>query len=293
MANPFVEKFTPEEAQAVAKLKTDLPEILEEAHGSKDVYTLWSVPLDKESTDQRLEVLLVKFIRARDLSLPAARKMLVDTLKWRKEFYADNLLSESFDEAVFNPIGYIHGHDKQGRLVCYNFYGELDQDKVFADVETFVRWRVQLMEKCVQEIDFVKVDAMIQVHDYKGASMLGRSSNAKQATKQVIQIMKDNYPEFLAIKFFVNVPWWGSKIFTLIKPMLPEATIKKFVVCANDQLLATLEKTIDRGELPKVYVGDTYKVGSVLAAIQASREEKDAFQHQELISEPELTETDK
>ncbi|KAI8070364.1 CRAL-TRIO domain-containing protein [Gongronella butleri] len=274
MSNKFVEALTPEELEAVTKLKEALPDILQEAYGSTDVFTLWNVPLDSESTDPRLVVLLVKFIRARDLSMPAARKMLIDTLKWRKEFNADNLLNETFDESVFSPIGFIHGKDKQNRLVCYNFYGDLDQDKVFADVDTFVRWRVQLMEKCVQEIDLINVDAMIQVHDYKGASMFGRTTNAKQATKQTINIMKDNYPEFLAIKFFVNVPWWGSKIFALIRPMLPEATIRKFVVCANDDLLPTLEKTIDRSQLPKVYVGDSFKAGSVTAAIHAARDQQ-------------------
>lgn len=65
------------------------------------------------------------------------------------------------------------------------------------------------MEQSVQLIDFVNVDSMIQVHDYKGASMFGRSANAKAATKEIIKVLQDNYPEFLAVKFFVNVPWWG------------------------------------------------------------------------------------
>lgn len=53
------------------------------------------------------------------------------------------------------------------------------------------------MEKCVQHIDFVHVDSMIVVHDYKGASMFGRTANAKAATKEIIKIMQDNYPEVL------------------------------------------------------------------------------------------------
>lgn len=89
------------------------------------------------------------------------------------------------------------------------------------------------MEKCVKLVDFTNVDSMIQVHDYRNASMLGRTTNAKASTKELIQLMQDNYPELLAIKFFVNVPKWGSMIFSLIKPLLPEATVKKFVVCSK------------------------------------------------------------
>lgn len=61
----------------------------------------------------------------------------------------------------------------------------------------FVRWRVQLMEKSVRLVDLETVDSMIQVHDYKDVSMFGRSANSKAATKEIIKIMQDNYPEYL------------------------------------------------------------------------------------------------
>ncbi|KAF7728404.1 Non-classical phosphatidylinositol transfer protein (PITP) [Apophysomyces ossiformis] len=252
--NKFVKAFTKDEADAISTLKASLPDVLKSALESEEPYPLWGVVLDKDSQDERLDVLLVKFLRARDLNVEAAVKMLTDTLKWRKEFKTDEILSESFDEAVFGKVGYMHKTDKEGRPVCYNFYGDLDQDKVFGDINTFIRWRVQLMEKGVKLVDLVEVDSMIQIHDYKGASMFGRTANAKAATKEIIKIMQDNYPEFLATKYFVNVPWWGSKIFKLIRPLLPEATFKKFVVCSNDELLATLTLSIDQANLPEIYL---------------------------------------
>lgn len=71
----------------------------------------------------------------RELDLEAATKMLSDTIAWRREFKADTILEEEFDEAIFGSVGYIHEHDKEGRPVCYNFYGDLDQEKVFGDPE--------------------------------------------------------------------------------------------------------------------------------------------------------------
>lgn len=62
--------------------------------------------------------------------------MLVDSLKWRKDFKADELVNETFDTDLFKSIGFIHGQDKKGRPVCYNFYGDLDQDKVFESIQT-------------------------------------------------------------------------------------------------------------------------------------------------------------
>jgi hypothetical protein len=127
-----------------------------------------------------------------------AKVMLINTLKWRKEFNADTILDESFDSSIFTDhIGLLYKTDKEGRPVTYNFYGGLDQDQVFGQVDRFIRWRVQLMEKGCQQVDFVNTDSMIQVHDYKGASMFGRTANTKEATKKIIQLMQDNYPEFL------------------------------------------------------------------------------------------------
>lgn len=63
--NKFVSAFSVTEAVAVQSLKDSLPEILTEAFESEDVYTLWGVPLDKSSEDDRIRVLLVKFLRAR------------------------------------------------------------------------------------------------------------------------------------------------------------------------------------------------------------------------------------
>ena len=61
--------------------------------------------------------------------------MLINTLRWRKEFSADTLLDETFDEKVYNDrLGLLYKTDKEGRPVTYNFYGDLDQEAVFGDI---------------------------------------------------------------------------------------------------------------------------------------------------------------
>lgn len=66
--NKFVKEFTKEETDAVTKFKALLPDILKTAFKSEsepEPYKLWDIALDKDSTDERLDVLLVKFLRAR------------------------------------------------------------------------------------------------------------------------------------------------------------------------------------------------------------------------------------
>lgn len=60
-------------------------------------------------------------------------------LKWRKEFSADTLLEEEFDNKIYDDsVGFLYKTDKEGRPVTYNFYGGLDQNKVFGNVDTYV-----------------------------------------------------------------------------------------------------------------------------------------------------------
>ncbi len=56
--------LTKEEKELVQKLKAQLNEVKTAANVSA-TYELWDIALDQDSTDPKLEVLLVKFLRAR------------------------------------------------------------------------------------------------------------------------------------------------------------------------------------------------------------------------------------
>jgi hypothetical protein len=127
--------------------------------------------------------------------------MLTNTLKWRLSFGADGILAEQLpsppSKVDFSRIGFLHKTDSEGCPVTYNLYGGLDNAEVFGNLDRFVRWRVQLMERGIALLDFVNHDQMVQVHDYDGVSFWSYDKSAKAASKAVTQIMQDNYPEFL------------------------------------------------------------------------------------------------
>lgn len=176
--------------------------------------------------------------------------MLIATLRWRDEFDVDAALKEEYPEDIFGNLGHIYGHDKGGRPVVYvlrchlmsrhffwsetsyNIYGgNNDLKVVFGDVRRFIRWisrlysylplifrrwRVALMEKSVQLLDFQTTDQTIQVHggccrvirwccillleqqtDYEGVSLSSRDANSKNATAEATNIFQNHYPELL------------------------------------------------------------------------------------------------
>ncbi|KAG9293094.1 hypothetical protein G9A89_016456 [Geosiphon pyriformis] len=255
--NPLYAAFTDREKEAVSELKKKLPTILNNAQAPHN-YSLWEVELDANSKDKRLEVILIKFLRARNLNIAQAEEMLTKMIKWRISNNIDQILDETFDQSIFSPkLGLIHGHDLHGHPVTYNSYGGLDNEKVFGDINRFMRWRIQLMERGIQELDFVNVDQMLQVHDYHGVSLASRDNFSKVASKTATQTLQDNYPEFLTKKFFINVPWWGGAIYQFISVFLPAKMKKKFIVTSAGNVKKILTQYIAEENLPTRYGGQS------------------------------------
>ncbi|CAL1715487.1 unnamed protein product [Somion occarium] len=265
--NPLTEKFTDEEWKALKEFRTLLPEIFAEAFHPDDKSAksepiqLWGVTIDPNAPnkDARVSVILMKFLRARSLNVKEAHTMLVGTLRWREQFKFNELAKEEFPHDIFGKLGYISGKDKDGQPVVYNLYGSItDMKAVFGDVQRFIRWRVQFMEKSIELLDFVNIDQMVQVHDYDGVSFLaGRDANQKAAAAEATNIFQNHYPEFLSRKFFINVPTVLSWIFWLFKPLLSAATLAKMSVVGHGKstIKTAFLPVIDAEQIPKRYGG--------------------------------------
>lgn len=164
--------------------------------------SIWGIPLLQ---DERSDVILLKFLRARDFKVKDAFTMLKNTVRWRKEFGIDALLEEDYgndwDEVVFT-----HGYDKEGHPVCYNVFSEFQRKDLYQNTfaneekrQKFLRWRIQFLEKSIRNLDFspTGISTIVQVNDFKNFFGLGKRE-LWQATNQAVQLFQDNYPEFLA-----------------------------------------------------------------------------------------------
>ncbi|KAG1764807.1 CRAL-TRIO domain-containing protein [Suillus occidentalis] len=263
--NPLTEKFSEAEWVALKEFRSTLPETFKEAFPEQDdaestPYNLWGVTINPlKPKDARVSVVLMKFLRARNLNPAEAKDMLISTLRWRKSFKIDEAMKEQFPEDVFGKLGRTYGKDKDGHPIAYNLYGaNKDLDAVFGDIQRFLRWRVAFMEESITLLDFETVDQMIQIHDYEGVSMSSRTQASKNAASEASSIFQGHYPEFLAKKFFVNVPSFLTWIFWIFKPLLSTATVAKMsVVGSGPKVIGTaLLPLIPADQLPKRYGGD-------------------------------------
>lgn len=164
--------------------------------------SIWGIPLLK---DDRSDVILLKFLRARDFKVRDSLLMIKNTIKWRKQFGIDALVAEDLGDE-WDKVVFMHGYDRDGHSVCYNVYGEFQNKelyaKAFADEEkrgNFLKWRIQFLEKGIRKLDFYPhgVSTLFQVNDLKNSPGPGKRE-LRLATKQALQLLQDNYPEFVA-----------------------------------------------------------------------------------------------
>ncbi|CAJ1937687.1 unnamed protein product [Sphenostylis stenocarpa] len=224
-----------------------------------EVVSIWGVPL---LADERSDVILLKFLRAREFKVKEAFTMLKNTIRWRKEFGMEELMEEKLGDEL-EKVVFMHGFDKEGHPVCYNIYGEFQNKelyrKTFSDEEKrqkFLRWRIQFLEKSIRKLDFNPggICTIVQVNDLKNSPGPAKWE-LRQATKNALQLLQDNYPEFVAKQVFVNVPWWYLAVNRMISPFLTQRTKSKFVFAGPSKSTETLLRYIAPEQLPVKYGG--------------------------------------
>ncbi|XP_042011641.1 patellin-6-like [Salvia splendens] len=249
----FISHLKNSERKALKELKDKLTA----SHGAD---SMWGIPL-LGNADDRADVVLLKFLRARDFRVQDALNMLVKCLDWRKEFGADAVLEEDLGlKELEGSVAYMHGFDRCGHPVCYNAYGVFKDkemyEKVFGDEEKlkkFLRWRVQILERGIKLLHFKPggVNSIIQITDLK--DMPKRELRA--TSNHILSLFQDNYPEMVARKIFINVPWYFSLLYSVISPFLTQRTKSKFVISKEGNAAETLYKFIRPEYVPVQYGG--------------------------------------
>lgn len=256
---------TPEETEVVAKEEatpTPQDQPVEEAAAVQEEVRIWGVPL---VGDECTDTVLLKFLRAREFKVKDAMTMLKNAVLWRKQFGIESLLEEDLDLQEMNRVVFTCGTDRENHPVCYNVYGEFQNkdlyEKAFGDEEKrqrFLKWRIQYLEKGIMnQLDFKPdgVCSMVQVTDLKNSPSLGKH---RQVTKQALTLFQDNYPEFIAKKVFINVPWWYLAVNQMISPFLTQRTKSKFVFAGPSKSAETLFKHVAPEQVP-VQFGGLYR----------------------------------
>ncbi|KAF8388234.1 hypothetical protein HHK36_026900 [Tetracentron sinense] len=224
--------------------------------------SIWGIPLLPSKAHEGTDVILLKFLKARDFKVSEAFEMLQKTLIWRKEFKTDGILEENLGSDLENVV-YMNSTDKKGHPLCYNIYGAFKDKELYQKTfgteekrEEFLRWRIQFMEKGIKKLSFKDggVNSMVQITDLKnspGPAM----KELGAASKKAVLLLQDNYPEFVLRNIFINVPFWYYACHLLFSRILTQRTKSKFIFARPSRVAETLLKFIAPEHIPVQYGG--------------------------------------
>ncbi|EER32885.1 conserved hypothetical protein [Candida tropicalis MYA-3404] len=256
------------QAEKLAKLVASIPDILSKVDNPEydEIFGYRINTADKPHVNEpiRNEILL-KFLITSEYDVEVAIEKIIKTLNWRNEFQPlSAAFYETFDEQL-NEMGVItYFPNSKLHLTAWSIYGNLKnpkkifetEDKVDLPGTQFIRWRIGLMEKSLQLLDFTSKDnnKVAQIHDYNKVSFLRIDSGIKKSTNEIVAIFGDNYPELSGTKFFINVPLLLGGSFRFFKSigMIGKQTLNKFQVLNNGNMSGVFNKS----ELPKTYGGE-------------------------------------
>ncbi|KAI8523049.1 hypothetical protein RHMOL_Rhmol13G0044200 [Rhododendron molle] len=239
--------------------KFELPSDL---RGNLREITLWGVPLLPSGGHDGTDVVLLKFLKARDFKVLEAFNMLRRTLKWRREFKVEGILDEKIDSRLEN-LEFIDGEDKQGRPVCYTLFGALKNSEFYKSTfgteeknQEFLRWKVKSMEMGIQKLGFKsgRENSILQITDLKN-SPGPATKELSSLNKKVVVLFQENYPELIFRNIYVNVPFWYYVSHALHSQFISQRTKSKFIFVRPLRVTQTLLKYIAPENLPVRYGG--------------------------------------
>lgn len=225
--------------------------------------SLWGVPLMPSKAHEGTDVVLRKFLKAKDYKVNEAFDMLQKTLIWRRENDIDRIIDDQDLAAEFGNAGYLCSRDREGRPVCYHVCGvfkdRLFYKKTFGTLlkgDKFLRWRIQLMEKAIQKLNFRQggVDSILQVFDLKSTPIHG-TKEINSLSKRTLFLFQNYYPELVHKNIIVYAPFWFYTSQVLFSRFMNQRNKKKFILARPHKVTQTLLKSIAAEHLPCEYGG--------------------------------------
>ncbi|KAK1586749.1 hypothetical protein Q3G72_005796 [Acer saccharum] len=228
----------------------------------KDI-SLWGVPLLPTKGHHGTDIVLLKFLKAKDFKVHDAFKMLRKTLVWRMDFMANvDQQGETLDPD-FDKIVYLNCKDKQGQPLCYNIYGPLKDRELYKkffgtknDCDKFLRLKVQLLEKGIRELSFKPggPNSIVQITDLKNSPGPGHKE-LSLICKKSLMLTQNHYPDLINRNIIINVPFWFYLCNVMTSKFISQRNERKFVFARPSKVTKTLLRYINPENLPVEYGG--------------------------------------
>ena len=248
------------ESEALDSLREKIPDILYQL--SQSEHSLWGTVLrvsgqTSHIDSEKEDIILLKFLRARDFDVLQATEMLSQCIAWRIAEKIEKIYSERLPDFCQGHDEYDAGRDRFNRPILLTRFGDMDAKQVFGNVDTFVRYRVAVFERGIESIlplEHGKPETLCCIQDFARLSVLSHSHMFKNCIEAIAAVLGNNYPEWNGISIYVNFPTALSILLGIAMMLLSEKTRSKVLILREGEYLKLLE-VIAPGQLYIEYGG--------------------------------------
>ena len=192
----------------------------------------------------------LRYLKARNYDVEKASKLLIDTIKWRKDFGIDQLHNESNMNCVSkeNSSGkmFLRGYDKEGSILLYM----RPRCENTHNHENNLKHLVYNLEKACAclEAKGEGIEKWTILIDFQGYSMF--NAPPFKTSMETLNILQNHYPERLKRAFCIRPPFIFNAFWTMISPFIDPVTKDK-IQMVNDPVNTILEKYVDMRKIEK------------------------------------------
>ncbi|CAO3607247.1 unnamed protein product [Cunninghamella echinulata] len=214
---------TPKNCKAITKANLDEEQQQKLAQLREDISKIMLSETDDYYENEKrflTDATLHRYLRARKWDLNAARTMLENTMKWRREFRPDQLDPDYIRPEVETGKMYYNGYDFYGRpslIMRPRNENSKDGDRQIKHIVFCLERGIRLMPEGVETVNIII--------DFKGAMASQHPSIA--TSKKFLEILGNHYPERLGTAFVVKSPWFFLTTFKIISPFIDPVTKSK------------------------------------------------------------------
>lgn len=218
---------------------------------------------------------LWRFIRGFKYDRVKSAEVIRNSIAWRKKRDAASIASKSntLQESSYPfasqaralyPMIELPSDavDRKGALLWWVRYGKIDPEPLqnfkltLDELEEYLTYRYEAQTERLQQLSKKtnRLERYYIVLDLAGLSMKHTGSWCRQTFKKVSSVLSSNYCESTYKITIINAPLIFRTVWSVIKPWLPERTVKKITIVGGDYL-KRLKEDIDPMYIPEEYGG--------------------------------------
>ncbi|CAG7835208.1 unnamed protein product [Allacma fusca] len=219
--------------------------------------------------EQKSDMQLLRWIRARENDLAQAEKMFRNYFKWWKEEDIANILTWTPPEMILDiyPI-HVDGSDNENAPVVIFPLGRADLKCIMRNgyKDETIRYIDQVWERAIIKMKGRLTNEGVPVTQFTCVMDMDQLSMTTVGSFKVIQLftstlhhLDSNYPEIFRKCFIINTSRAFQILFGIFKPLLTGRTFRKLdIFTTEDKWKPALLAEIPPSSLPEYYgAGDT------------------------------------